>query len=123
VSWRQRHRNRVGLSHAGQEIGQLSYNPRLMPKHSSQIFDLARRGAEHRYAELKAEMTALVKTFPHLAAQAGHRLSAAAHNARAAAEAEAPKMRRRAKRMSVAARKAVSVRMKKYWATRRKAKA
>jgi hypothetical protein len=91
-----------------------------MPKHSSHILDLARRGAEHRYAELKAEMGALVKTFPHLATRAGDRLSAAASTARAAVEAEAPRVRRRAKRMSAAARKAVSLRMKKYWAARRK---
>jgi hypothetical protein len=34
-----------------------------------------------------------------------------------------PKTRRRARKMCAAARKAVSARMKKYWAARRKAKA
>jgi hypothetical protein len=37
-----------------------------MAKHSSHILDLARKGAEHRFEELKAEIAALVKHFPHL---------------------------------------------------------
>jgi hypothetical protein len=35
-------------------------------RHSSHILDLARKGAEHRFEELKAEIRALIKQFPHL---------------------------------------------------------
>jgi hypothetical protein len=37
-----------------------------MPKHPSHILALAKRGAEHRHQELKAEIESLVKLFPHL---------------------------------------------------------
>ena len=87
---------------------------------------MARKGAEHRYEELKAEIAHLVKSFPHLARTAGRdvRKAAAKVAARsmAAVEAEAPKIRRRARKMSAAARKAVSARMKKYWAAKRATK-
>jgi hypothetical protein len=81
-----------------------------MAKHSSHILDMARKGAEHRYNELKAEIALLVKHFPHLATRTGGIVSQAV---------AAPRKRRK---MSAAARKAVSERMKKYWAARRKAK-
>ncbi len=42
-----------------------------MAKRSSQILELARKGAEYRYQELNAEIAALVRDFPHLADQAG----------------------------------------------------
>jgi uncharacterized protein YicC (UPF0701 family) len=93
-----------------------------MAKHSSHILEMARKGAEHRYAELQAEIAALVKHFPHVAKNAGKQISKAVSHGVAAVEAEAPKVRRRAKQMSAAARKAVSDRMKKYWAKRRSAK-
>jgi hypothetical protein len=35
------------------------------------ILDMARKGAEQKYEELKAETAALVKNFPHLAQPAG----------------------------------------------------
>jgi hypothetical protein len=94
-----------------------------MAKHSSHILEMARKGAEHRYEELQAEIAALVKDFPHVARRAGTQISKAVSRGHAALEAEAPKIRRRARKMSAAARKAVSARMKKYWAARRKAKA
>ena len=84
--------------------------------------DMARKGADHRYEELKAEIAHLVKSFPHLAQRAGKSASKAVSRGVAAVEAEAPKVRRRAKTMSAAARKAVSARMKRYWAARRAAK-
>jgi hypothetical protein len=37
-----------------------------MAKHSSRILELARKGAEHRYRELRAEIAALRKYFPEL---------------------------------------------------------
>jgi hypothetical protein len=89
-----------------------------MARHSSHIFELAKKGAEHRYSELKAEMAALVKNFPHLAEQAG----TAVGHAVGTVEGRVRKAARRGRGMSAAARKAVSDRMKKYWAARRKAK-
>ena len=91
-------------------------------KYSSPILDMARKGAEHRYEELQAEIAALVKNFPHVAKSAGQQISKALSKGRAAVEAEAPKVRRRARKMSAAARKAVSERMKKCWAARRNKK-
>ena len=94
-----------------------------MAKHSSHILEMARKGADHRYEELKAEIVKLIKSFPHLAVAARKAAGKAISKGRAAVEAEAPKVRRRARKMSAAARKAVSARMKKYWAARKAAKA
>jgi hypothetical protein len=87
-----------------------------VPRHSSHILDLAKRGAEARYKELKAELAELVKVFPHL------RYGAAVSPAMPDAVEEGPTRRRGRRRMSAAQRKAVSDRMKKLWAARRKAK-
>lgn len=79
-------------------------------------FDLkeyARRGAEARVAELRAEIDAIYRAFPDLRPRGG----AAKTTAGRAASAPAAPRRRRA--MSAAQRKAVSARMKKYWAARR----
>ena len=93
-----------------------------MAKHSSHILEMARKGAEHRYEELKAEIAALVKNFPHLAAEANKGASRLVGKGRAAVEAETKQVRRRTTKMSAEARKAVSERMKKLWAARRKMK-
>jgi hypothetical protein len=37
-----------------------------MAKHSHSTLELAKKGATHLYQELKAELNALVKAFPHL---------------------------------------------------------
>jgi hypothetical protein len=87
-----------------------------MPQHSSHILELAKRGAQERYRELKAEMAALVKDFPHLAEQAGTAIGTAVGRT----EAGVRRGVRRGRTMSAAARRAVSERMKKYWAARRK---
>ena len=87
-----------------------------MPKFSSHILELAKRGAEHRYQELKAEIESLVKHFPHLRRHSGGGLSAPVETVRRAIR------RRRRRKMSEAARKAISERMTKLWAARRKAK-
>ena len=104
-----------------QTLVDLSGIPRLhsadMPRHSSRFLELAKRGAQERYRELKAEMAALVKDFPHLAEQAGTALGTAVGRT----EAEVRRGVRRGRTMSAASRKAVSARMKKYWASRRKA--
>ena len=74
---------------------------------------LARAGAEATLKELRADIVAIEKTFPELALSRRRR---AVRKAIAAAG-------QRTRGMSVAARKAVSLRMKTYWAERRKAKA
>lgn len=67
-------------------------------------------GAEARVAELNAELAEIYRAFPGLRARGG----------RSAAGAAAPATRRRRKPMTAAQKKAVSIRMKKYWASRRK---
>jgi hypothetical protein len=78
-----------------------------------QLKEMARQGADEALKRLRAEIVAIERTFPELALPKGRR--AVRRTIRAAAP--------RAKQMSAAARKAVSERMKKYWAERRKAKA
>jgi len=98
-----------------------------MPKHSSHIVELAKRGAEARFRELVEELKALTSSFPHLRdsidrdelpvnfiLRQGRDKTSAATTSGA---------RRRRTRMSAAQRKAVSQRMRKYWAARRKAHA
>ena len=87
-----------------------------MPKPSSHILEYAKRGAEHRYQESKAEVALLVKQFPHLRRHAGGPLSAPVETIKRAIR------RRRRRKMTAAARKALSDRMKRFWAARRKTK-
>ena len=86
-----------------------------------ELRQLAVLGARARLTQLQAEEASLRRAFPELS-RAGAR---AASSAPEGDEAKAgPGRRRRNKRrMSPAARKAVSERMRKYWAERRKAKA
>jgi hypothetical protein len=73
---------------------------------------LAQLGARARLEELRREMDAIRRAFPDLVG----RRSGGARSAR-------PTRRRRKRAaMSAAGRRAVSARMKKYWAARRKAK-
>ena len=63
--------------------------------------------------QLRAEIIAIERTFPELAlAKRRRRLRRSLNSAR-----------RQTRQLSAAARKAVSERMKRYWAERRKAKA
>jgi hypothetical protein len=71
--------------------------------------ELARTGAEDTLKRLRAEIGAIERTFPELAT--GEKRRAAVKEVKAGT-----------RRMSAAAKKAVSQRMKKYWAERRKAK-
>jgi len=73
----------------------------------------ARLGAEARAAELSAELAEIYRAFPALRARGGRPAAAAA--------AEPGVRRRRRKPMTAAQKKAVSIRMRKYWAGRRKA--
>jgi hypothetical protein len=77
----------------------------VMAKHSSHILEMARKGAEHRYTELKEEIAKLVKTFPHLTA-----------TRRGAAVSSADERPRRRRRMSAKARAAMSAAQKARWA-------
>jgi hypothetical protein len=85
---------------------------------------LARLGAKSRLEELRREETAIRRAFPDLFRGRGSS-QAAASDASAEAGGDGRRRRRRRRRstMSPAARKAVSERMKKYWASRRKTKA
>jgi hypothetical protein len=82
-----------------------------------QLKTLARAGAESALERLRAEIRAIERTFPELASPNGRR--AVRHSIASRSETAATRTRR----MSAAARKAVSARMKKYWAERRKAQA
>jgi hypothetical protein len=75
--------------------------------------ELARAGAELTLKRLRAEIIAIERTFPELTLAKGRRVLR--RSVRTAAI--------RTRKMSAAARKAVSARMKRYWAERRKAKA
>jgi hypothetical protein len=80
---------------------------------TERLRELARSGAEALLKQLRAEIVAVERTFPELALKRGRR--AVTRTLKAA--------QRRGWQMSDEARKAVSKRMKKYWAERRKAKA
>ena len=75
--------------------------------------ELARDGADAALRRLRAEIIAIERTFPELALT----------GSRKALRKSVATARKRTRRMSAAARKAVSQRMKKYWAERRKARA
>jgi hypothetical protein len=96
---------------------------------AEQLRRLARLGAMARLTQIREEEAALRAEFPELFGRGGpnpnrtrrgrKRAEPAGENAQPAAEGAA---KRQPRRMSAAARKAVSVRMRKYWAERRKAK-
>jgi hypothetical protein len=75
--------------------------------------ELARVGAESALKQLRAEIIAIERTFPELALPKRRR----------ALRQSIKQAGTRTRRMSAAARKAVSERMKRYWAERRKAQA
>ena len=77
------------------------------------IKELARAGAETVLKQLRAEIIAIERTFPELELPANRRV----------VTKTIKRIEKRGSQMSTAARKAVSARMKRYWAERRKAKA
>jgi hypothetical protein len=81
-----------------------------------ELYRLARLGAEARLRTLDDERRQILRNFPGLRAGGGSEQAPSS-----AAASPAPASRRR-RQMSAAERKAVSARMKKYWAERRKAK-
>ncbi len=80
---------------------------------ADRLKELARAGAELALKELRAEIIAIERTFPELALPKRRR----------ALRRSLSQATQRTRTMSAAARKAVSARMKRYWAERRKAKA
>jgi hypothetical protein len=80
---------------------------------AERIRELAKGGAEALLKQLRAEIIAIERTFPELALPQKRR----------AARQALQQAGKRGRKMSAAARKAVSERMKKYWAERRKARA
>lgn len=75
------------------------------------IRELARAGAEITVKRLRAEIIAIERTFPELGLAKRRR----------AARKAVKQATKRTRRMSAAARKAISQRMQRYWAERRKA--
>jgi hypothetical protein len=98
------------------------------PSNQNTLREYARLGAERRLQELRTELASIRNVFPELF-RPGRRAGAGSASSASAATADdgeggAPRRRRRRRRsnMSPAQRRAVSERMKKYWAARRKAK-
>ena len=89
--------------------------PNNSPKslNTDRIRQLARTGAELTLNRLRAEIIAIERAFPELRLPQRRRAVRQSINAAAG----------RTRTMSEAARKAVSARMKRYWAERRKAQA
>jgi hypothetical protein len=78
--------------------------------------ELARLGAAARIREHEAEIAKLRRILIH---QPSARASAAAVKT---ASSGSPQARKRRKKMSAAQKRAISLRMKKYWAAKRKEK-
>jgi hypothetical protein len=88
-----------------------------------QLRRLARLGAVARLEQLRQEEAAIRAEFPELFGGAGRARAQKGSRRRAdGAVASGRTGRRRRRSMSAEARKAVSERMRKYWAERRKAK-
>ncbi|MGH8186054.1 MAG: hypothetical protein ACREUC_05795 [Steroidobacteraceae bacterium] len=83
---------------------------------TEQLRRLARLGAMARLEQLRQEEAAIRAAFPELFGR-GRRQGGRGND-----EAAGTTGGRRRRSMSAAARKAVSVRMRKYWAERRKSK-
>lgn len=80
------------------------------------------KGAEQRLVEIAEEARVIFQSFPELRERGrGFDLPKGATRA-GSPQADSAKPRRRRRKMSAAARKAVSERMKKYWAQRRKSR-
>jgi hypothetical protein len=95
-----------------------------LPRHSDSILELARRGAEVRYRELQDQIAVLVSQFPDLRPSA----TEAVRRERRAISAvvtelqgrESPAPARRRRKLSPAARKAISDAQKARWAKQKR---
>jgi hypothetical protein len=93
-----------------------------MPKHSSQILQLAKRGAEVRFRELLDELRVLALSFPHLRdAVDRDGLPVEFILRRGQEKAGAVQAARSRRTMSAKARKAISMAQKARWAKQRAA--
>src|SRR5438105_8685650 len=95
-----------------------------MPKHSSHILELAKRGPEARYRELVDELKSLTKSFPHLRDSFDRdelpvNFILRRGRDRAAQAAGTATRGTRRRKWSAAARRAAAKRMKAYWAKRK----
>ena len=79
----------------------------------AKLRELAKEGAEKLLNQLRAEVIAIERTFPELALARSRR----------AVRQSVKRATKQTREMSAEARRAVSLRMKKYWAERRKAQA
>jgi len=93
----------------------------MAKQHPPHILELAKKGAEARFRELLEEAALLVTSFPHLRDAFDKDQLPISFILRRDSDRRKAKAGRRRK-MSAAARKAVSDRMTKYWATKRKRK-
>src|SRR5258705_12753555 len=84
-----------------------------MAKHSFSILELARRGAQHRYEELQAELASLVRQFPDLRIGAREIVTRGRRSVQAAAAELRPRRRRK---MSAAARARIAAAQRARWA-------
>jgi len=87
-----------------------------MAKYSASILELARRGAQHRYEELQAELASLVRQFPALRTGAREVVRRGRKAVQAAAAELQPRKRRK---MSAAARARISAAQRARWAKQR----
>ena len=87
--------------------------PKVPSLNTDRLRELARTGADVTLKRLRAEIIAIERTFPDL------RLP----QRRRAIRRSLQKAATRTRTMSAAARKALSARMTRYWAERRKAQA
>ena len=91
-------------------------------KRDARLFELAKRGAEVRLRELVQEAKNVIDLFPHLRDSYDRdELPVSFIIRRDADRVTRASAQRPRRRMSAAARRAVSMRMKRYWAKRRKA--
>jgi hypothetical protein len=98
-----------------------------MSSDTVQIHELAKRGAEARIEELNGEIEAIRRMFPDIE---GNGVPARIRHAASAKTVKTlkvsgtgPKKAGKRSGWSASARKAVGLRMKKYWAARKKAEA
>lgn len=80
---------------------------------------LARLGAERRLEQIRQEEGAIRAAFPDLFTLGGR---SGGQSPTAGAASDSSPRRGRRRKMSIAEKRAVSERMKKYWASRRKAR-
>ncbi len=89
-------------------------------KHDARVYELAKRGAEVQFRDLVHEAKLLIDLFPHLRDAFDRDELPIKFIVARGSRTLTKTAGRRPRRMSATARKAVSVRMKKYWAARRK---